>query len=338
MNENHLGDIKVIELKSQTGFCVEILTFGAIITKIMAIDKSGHRENVVLEYETTEDYFSNPLFLGCIVGPVAGRTSKGEVIIGDQFAQNHVLKLDTSCHPNSLHSCKQGLHKVNWTIHTQTTDTLVLTHEAEITSSQSGHLTYTLTYKVNGESLTIDYYVTSTALTYLSLTNHSYFNLSGNPSSPISNHHLQMNCSHFVRLDSESLPIELVSLTNSAFDFTQLRVIDDVLKQDDADVKITAGIDHPFKCMSTDYVAVLTDPVSGRTMHVATTQPYMVVYSGNFIDAAVSNSGKCFVKYAGICFETQDLPNITHNRLDEVNYVSKTSPYSHKTTFSFSTM
>ena len=331
MNDKHYGEIKAIKLKSQSGFNVEILTFGAILTKIMALDKSGQRGNVVLEYETIDDYLSNPLFLGCVVGPVAGRTSKGQIRLCDQdHSSNNTLTLDTSCHPNSLHSCSQGLHKVNWSILSQTADSLVLSHEALTHPDYGGQINYTLTYKVCDETLTIDYHATSKALTYLSLTNHSYFNLSGSASTPISGHHLQLNCSHFARLDSESLPQELVPISNAALDFSVSRAIGEALIQEANDIILTKGIDHPFKCEPKDDVATLVDPESGRVMHVSTTQPYMVVYSGNFLDAVASDSGKRFIKHAGICFETQDLPDITNNKLDDVVYVSETSPYKHQ--------
>ncbi|GAB6109407.1 aldose epimerase family protein [Fusibacter bizertensis] len=168
-----MSNTEKIKLVSKTGFTVEVLNLGGIITKIMALDKYGNRENVVLNYENLDDYLTNPLYLGCFVGPVAGRTKNGELPIDDE-----ILQLDVSCHSNSLHSCNDGLHNVIWHVDSQTADCLVLSYT---TKNNHGVIDYKVTYTVFEETLTINYYANTHMKTYLTLTNHSYFNLSGNP-------------------------------------------------------------------------------------------------------------------------------------------------------------
>jgi Galactose mutarotase and related enzymes len=315
-------------LKSKSGFSVEVLNLGGIITKIMAQDKHGNRKNVVLSYDDFDDYKTNPLFLGCFVGPVAGRTKDGILLI-DQDVQ----KLDISGHPNSLHSCKDGLHNVLWRIESHTMDQLVLTYNVQ---SIYCRLTYKITYTVSDEKLDINYYATSDHKTYLSLTNHSYFNLSGDYDSTILSHTLQLNCTHLARLDDESLPVELLDLAKSSADFITEKRLYDVITSDTPDIKKASGIDHPFKCGDENNIAVLKEPISGRMMKVSTTQPYVIIYSGNFLHSAQSSSGRKFTQYSGICFETQDLPNILNNKLDTIMYVTPESPYKHSTSFDFS--
>lgn len=353
------SQLNAVTLVSETGFTVEVLPFGGIITKILALDAEYNRENVVLAYENLDDYLMNPLYLGCVVGPVAGRTRKGRIPVPGGW-----LALDTKKHPNSLHSGDAGFHKALFKIAEQTRDTLVLTYEAGVTheaeasqeaevvqgaETQSNYhtvtLTVTLTYRVSGEALTLETHVTSSEPTYASLTNHSYFNLSGciygHPKQTIAGHMLTLGCSHYARLDEASLPIELVPLKGSCFDFTAPRRLGDVFAQMDPDVLQTSGIDHPFKCgeqVSEGKIASLLDPGSGRVMTVKTSQPYVVIYSGNFLDAAVSTSGIRFAKYAGICFETQDLPNVAGNKLDKLTVVTPDAPYMHRTIFEFSTL
>lgn len=336
MDGNH---IQAITLISETGFSAEILTHGAIVTKILALNGEGIRENVVLAYENHSDYLSNPFFLGCVVGPVAGRTFAGDINLGEW-----TLKLDTSKHPNALHSGNQGFHHVLFSIASQSQDTLVLTHDAQmrLIANEQPHLEKTVTlklvlsYQVKGESLSIETHVVSSDLTHLSITNHSYFNLSGHwQASPITNHFLQLNCSHFARLDEASLPVSLVPLSGSAFDFKTPKSLSSILEQSHEDVRQTAGIDHPFKCLKGDGpIARLHDPTSGRVMTVETTQPYVVIYSGNFLDSSPESP---FPKHAGICFETQDLPNVFENRLDLQHVVTPEKPYHHVTKFSFGT-
>lgn len=328
-----MSKVECIALKSESGFSVQVLSLGGIITEIMAKDRHGVRENVVLNYDHFEDYLTNPLFLGCFIGPVAGRTKDGKMSIDD-----HTLALDVSDHPNALHSCKHGLHNVNWNIKSRTNDQVVLTYDSKPLNALDGALMYQLSYTVSEETLSIEYFVTSSKKTYLSLTNHSYFNLSGNPEQSIVSHELGLNCSHIATLDQDSLPVALLPLESMRYDFLKANSIESIIGSTPEIFSSTLGIDHPFKCSSSDHVAYLYDAQSGRTMHVTTTQPYVILYSGNFLHTGVSTSGKKFKQYSGVCFETQDLPNVVNNKLDTVQFVTPESPYSHRTSFAFSTM
>ncbi len=326
-----MSKLESIELISKSGFIAQILPLGGIITKIMAKDKHGKRSNVVLNYENFEDYISNPLFLGCFVGPIAGRTKEGKLFIDDDL-----MHLDVSENLNALHSGKDGLHNVIWNIKSQTTDQVVLTYEAHPLNAPHDVLNYVLTYSVSDETLTIDLLATCSTKTYLSLTNHSYFNLSGNPDQTILMHNLKLNCSHIARLDQESLPIDCIPLGDLGEAIKTERPIGSIIDSTPHFFTSTSGIDHPFKCEDSQFVAMLSDPESGRTMHVTTSQPYVIIYSGNFLHTAISDSGKQFNQYSGICFETQDLPNVTNNKLDSIRFVTPEAPYSHRTSFSFS--
>lgn len=328
-----MSKVECIALISESGFSVQVLSLGGIITEIMAKDRQGMRDNVVLKYDHFEDYLTNPVFLGCFIGPVAGRTKDGKMSIDD-----HTLALDVSDHPNALHSCKHGLHNVNWNIKSRTNDQVVLTYDSKPLNALDGVLKYQLSYTVSEETLTIDYAVTSTKKTYLSLTNHSYFNLSGNPEQSIVSHELSLNCSHIASLDHDSLPVELMPIEALRHDFSKASRIESIIESTPEIFSSTLGIDHPFKCGGSEPVAYLYDPQSGRAMHVATTQPYVILYSGNFLHTGVSTSGKMFKQYTGICFETQDLPNVVNSKLDTVRFVTPESPYSHRTTFTFSTI
>ena len=322
--------IELISLKSETGFNVQILTLGGIIHKIMAKDKHDYRKNVVLSYDPIDDYKKNDLFLGCIVGPVAGRTKNGLIEV-----DNLSMQLDTSCHPNSLHSCSNGLHLINWNIKSKCTSKLVLSHQS---NDYHCMIDYEITYSVSGETLSIDYYAKVSNPVYLSLTNHSYFNLTGNPENQIIHHMLKLNCTHYAKLDEENLPIDLVPLTKTTLDFAVYKCLKSTLDDSSDDIAMASGIDHPFRCGASGIVAELMDLESGIIMKVQTTQPYVVVYTGNFLATTISPSGKAFGKHTGICFETQDLPNIAANKLDQIRVVTPESPYSTTTSFTFSTL
>jgi len=327
-----MKNIEQIVLTSATGFQVKVLNLGGIITHIMAKNKDYIRENVVLQYEHLDDYDLNPLYLGCVVGPISGRTKNGQFQINNQMIQ-----LDISQNPSGLHSGKDGLHQIIWKIEQQSNDKLVLSHKGTLTDLSAIEITYLLTYSVIGESLIIDYYATASDPAYLSLTNHSYFNLTGSENKTIEDQILTLNCSHYAKLDSESLPISLTTCEGSIFDFSKSKSLKSVLNSEVEDVKNVKGIDHPFKCIANTTVAKLEDPKSGRHMTVSTTQPYIVIYTGNFLQTAQSRSGKTFEKHHAICFETQDLPDVLNNHFDTVKLVTPESPYVHQTIFDFST-
>ncbi len=325
-----MREIELITLENETGFIVQILTLGGIIHKIMAKDKHNSRKNIVLNYDHIDDYKKNDLFLGCIVGPIAGRTENGLIETG-----NISMQLDTSCHRNSLHSCSDGLHLINWNIKSQSTSKLVLSHQSKAFNCI---IDYEITYRVTGETLSIDYYAKASSPIYLSLTNHSYFNLTGNPENQIVHQRLKLNCTHYAKLDEDNLPVELVPIANTALDFADFKSIKHVLDDSSADIAMTSGIDHPFKRDASNTVAELMDLDSGIVMKVKTTQPYVVVYTGNFLASITSPSGKTFGKHTGICFETQDLPNVAFNKLDIIKTVTPEIPYKHFTSFAFSTL
>ncbi len=249
-----------------------------------------------------------------------------------------VLALDVSDHPNALHSCKHGLHNVNWNIKSRAIDQVVLTYDSKPLNALEGSLNYQLSYTVSEETLSIDYAVSSSTKTYLSLTNHSYFNLTGKPEQSILSHELGIHCSHIASLDQDSLPVALLPIDALRYDFKAANSIGSIIDSIPEVFLSTLGIDHPFKCDGSDPVAYLHDPQSGRVMHVATTQPYVILYSGNFLHTGISTSGKQFNQYSGVCFETQDLPNVVNSKLDTVQFVTPESPYSHRTTFAFSTI
>lgn len=314
-----MNNIQIFNLRSETGFCVDVLSLGGIITKIMAKDHHGLRQNVVLKYEDYADYYNNSLFLGCITGPIAGRTKNGQIHVN-----NIIMNLDTSCHPNSLHCCNEGLHLINWRPISQS-DTHV-TLETESTN-YGATVSYQITYRLEAEILTLETYVTTSQPIYLSITNHSYFNLTGDAGLTIDNHLLKLNATHVASLDHECLPLSLEPIETTLYDFTHARTIN----------AKSVAIDHPFKLSNGLRVAELKEPISRRQMTIKTTQPYMVIYTGNFLESYTSKSGKLFKNHTGICFETQDLPNITNNNLDQVAVVTPKKPYNHSTSFEFTT-
>lgn len=317
-------------IESNTGFTVKILNLGGVITEILAKDSEGNRTNVVLKYDHLTDYWTNPLFIGCFVGPVAGRTLKGKLPLGDFNYQ-----LDCSTNENALHSGKDGLHNVIWSLASSSQNHVKFNLTHPYLNAHPFEVNYELVYIVDDETLTIEYKATPSEPAYFSLTNHSYFNLSGDLNTSIESHELMLNASHYAKMDTLSLPVQLIPLSGSDLDFTEARLLSEVVSSKSEDILGARGIDHPFKSNGANPLAELTHNPSGRRLRVTTTQPYAVIYSGNFLDSAFSSSGYQFNNRTGICFETQDLTNVANSKLDSIRLSYPDRPYTHKTSFDF---
>lgn len=328
---------KVYELTIQNpqGFRVGILTFGGAITAIYAADAKGHRENVVLGYETLEDYLENPPYLGVTVGRTAGRIKNGYFDLDGKGIQ-----LENSTNPSALHGGIHGLHRVNWAIEDHREDQATLIYADEAGEGKTpGTLTIEAQYQVLEEdTLVITYRAMTDERTYVNVANHSYFNLSGKDNETILNHRLKMTAYDYAPVDSESIPLaDLESVSGSPFDFTEGAVLSEAVLSDHQQIKGCRGIDHPFKLSRAPEQIILDDPTSGRRLAINTDQPYVIVYSGNFLAEATVPSGKTFPKHSGICFETQDIPDAPNREDFKGKWLEPGEVYRHETEYIFTT-
>jgi aldose 1-epimerase len=313
-----MKDLKTIEIISESGFNVQLLNLGCSITKICAKDRFENRSNVVLNHSRLSEYFTNNSFLGCVIGPISGRSENGIIMIND-----NVTQLDTSCDRNSLHSCDKGLHNVIWDIVDQSENKVTFTYIQQ-------NIEFFIQYSVEQEKLIMDISAYSNDDTYLSITNHTYFNLSGDYSSSIEDHKLMLNCLEYGYLNKDSIPVKLKKTQNSIFDFSNPKYLKEVLNTNSNEILPYGGIDHPFKCNGTKDILTLIHENSGRILKISTNQPYVVIYTGNHL-----NKSTIYNKHCGICFETQDLPSVTTRKLDKFEIVSKANPYKKRTEYKF---
>ncbi len=313
-------------IKNRKGFSVEIITFGGAITGIEAADSGGNRTNVVLSYPTLEDYLENPPYLGVTVGQTAGRIRNDRGVL--------------------LHGGADGLHQKNWTIVSHSEDHLVLAISVKATlvvgkgegfSQDAGNVTIEADYRVlENDTLVITYRATTEVSTYINLTNHSYFNLSGNVEKSIENHILKMAAVAYGPVDNEGVPLEdLANVVGTPFDFTQPKMIADALSDSHEQIKGCYGMDHPFELDEAPVQIQISDPESKRALAISTNQAYAVVYSGNFLGSAKVPSGLAFKKHSGICFETQDIPDAPNRINFKDGYLKPGQTYIHETVYCF---
>ncbi|QDP41794.1 aldose epimerase family protein [Radiobacillus deserti] len=326
-------------LKNDRGMEVSCLNLGGIITKILVPDRYGTFENVVLGFKDKSAYLENPPFLGALVGRVAGRIQSAQFELD---GKNYTLEANDG--PNHLHGGASGFHRVVWQVEPKQTENdvqLVFTYfSPDGEGGYPGNLHVNVTYSLNNANeFTILYEATSDKKTALTLTNHSYFNLSGNLKTDILAHDLQINSDVFVELDEALIPTgNLLDVTNTSYDFRSNRTIKEGMEASHPQNKIAGnGYDHYFILNNqADVAAIVREPISGRTLTVQTEQPGFVMYTSNMLPEDLELVEGASRKYLGLCLETQASPASLHHSDGFPSVIlDKDEQYSKKTTFIF---
>lgn len=328
-------------LKNDQGFQVSCIDYGCAITEIIAPDRNGNLENVVLGFDTVEEYKNNPNFFGAMVGRFAGRIKNGEFAIDG--VQYQVPRNDNG---NHLHGGPQGLHAVIWdsqVIQTEDEAIVEFTHTSpDGEEGYPGNLSMTVRYTLKNDSnqLVISYFGKSDKTTLLNVTNHSYFNLSGDFKRTILDHELTMKSDHYLELDDELLPTgKLVPVAEDPlFDFRSGRSIVEATSAQHPQTKLAGhGYDHPFLLDHATQTGIeLSDAESGRKLVIETTEPAVVLYTGNFIGGAGTIRGAAAQDYLGLCLETQSPPDSVRHAHFPSAVLNAEDEFTSETSYTFS--
>jgi aldose 1-epimerase len=308
------NDESVMEytLYNDSGMSVSCLNYGCIITKIMVPDRNGNIENVVLGFENLEDYIDLSPYFGSVVGRVAGRISNSQFELDGE-----VYRVTPNEGPNHLHGGKKGFNSVIWKTESIKAENAVglkffyCSKNGE--EGYPGNLDTTIVYLLNNQNeLSISYEARTDQKTIVNLTNHSYFNLSGNIKRDCSEHILQLESERFLELGLDLIPTgRMIDSTNTPFDFKRGRLLKAGIRSEHPqNVLAGNGYDHPliFTKKGKNTVA-LSEKESGRTLLVTTDQPCVVLYTANQLEGPYSISGVRARNYLGVCLETQGLPD-----------------------------
>lgn len=312
-----LGKWKEYTLFNDPGMTVSVLDFGGIITKIMVPDRNGNFENVVLGFKNYIDYEqNNSNYFGAIIGRVAGRIENASFKLNDQ-----TYHVEANEGHHQLHGGSEGFHQVIWSatpFQTNGAVGLKLTHRGfDGEGGYPGNIDITVTYTLtNDNQLILEYSATSDQTTALTLTNHSYFNLSGNLKNTIKNHHVTIDSERFVELNQDLIPTgRLINADGTSFDFRGGRLLKDGFEDDSIQNKVAGkGYDHYFVFdHQLENNAVVQDNSSGRIMTMKTNQPGIVMYTFNTLINGLELKEGPTRRYLGICLETQSSPASLHH-------------------------
>jgi aldose 1-epimerase len=309
-------DVDIFTLTNRHGIEARIMTYGATIVSLKTPDRYGQLKNIVLGFDNLDSYLAGVPYYGATVGRYANRIAKGHFTLdGTSY------KLPLNDGPNSLHGGTLGFDKRIWTAMASGAEgpgTLRLTYiSAAGEEGYPGQLTAVVTYRLTeDDALEIGYEATTTAPTPVNIANHSYFNLTGDPTQTILGHQLQINAAAITPVDATLIPTgELRPVAGTPFDFNHATSIGSRIADADEQLKRGHGYDHNW-VLRTDggkgtlrLAATLTDPVSGRVLELQTTQPGLQFYSGNFMDGKPSRQGTVYAFRTGLCLETQHFPD-----------------------------
>jgi len=306
--------VDLFTLKASTGMVVKITNQGGKIVQLLVPDKDNHLGDVVLGYETVDQYVTGRASFGAIIGRYANRIAKGRFTLNGREYQ-----LPVNNGPNHLHGGK-GTHFLVFEARQLDARTLQLTYNfKDGEEGYPGNTSLKVVYAVtDDQQLRITYEAVTDRPTVVNFTNHAFFNLAGEGRGDVLDHELTVNADRFTPIDATSIPTgELRAVKGTPMDFTRPARIGARINDSDEQLKFGTGYDHNYVLNKTagelSFAARLSDPVSGRIMEVYTTEPGMQLYTGNFLTGKAPNDvgkgGKPYPVRSAVCLETQHFPD-----------------------------
>lgn len=328
-------------LKNQQGMEVQIITYGGIITSLKVPNKAGVIEDVVLGYPTLAQYEKSSPYFGALIGRYGNRIAKGKFSLdGTEYA------LATNNGPNHLHGGEKGFDKVVWSAEVLDDEgALKLSYlSKDMEEGYPGNLKTIVTYTLTEDNaLEVFYEATTDKKTIVNLTQHSYFNLSGDFSKTILDHEIMINADAFIPVDKTLIPTgELKEVANTPFDFRTAKPIGQDIDVENDQLKNGLGYDHCWVLNNQNQGIRLTatafDKASGRFMEVFSDEPGIQLYTGNFLDGTLpSKQGGTYAYRTGFCLETQHYPDSPNQKEFPSVVLNPGETYKTKTSFKFST-
>jgi aldose 1-epimerase len=322
-------EVSLYRLTNDKGVEVSITNYGGAIVSLKAPDRNGEFADVVLGYETLEEYVGNPRYFGGLIGRHANRIGSGRFLLnGTEF------QLTQNNGANHLHGGAKGFDKRVWrVIDPLPNDAASLRLEYFSPDGEEGYpgnLTAEVTYTLsNDNELKTEYRATTDRETIVNLTNHSYFNLAGR--GEILGHELTLQAGAFTPVSQELIPTgEITSVHDTEMDFRRSRPI------------AHGGYDHNFVLSNYDGsslqpAARLYEPASGRVLEILTTEPGIQFYSGNFLDGSLKGKGGAvYYQYTGLCLEPQHFPDAPNHANFPSTVLRPGEVYQHVSVYRFS--
>ena len=336
------GDsVQVFTLTNLNGVEMRVMNYGGIVISLRTPDRNGALGDIVLGYDNIDGYVKATPYFGALVGRYANRIAKGTFMLD---SARYSLAVNNGA--NALHGGLKGFDKVMWRAETTQDSTgvgVVLRYTSnEGEEGYPGTLTVQVTYTLtNRNQFAIDYLATSDKATPVNLTQHSYFNLAGDGAGDVLAHVVSLNADTFTPVDSTLIPTGLLQpVKGTPFDLRAPVAIGAHINESDAQLKIAGGYDHNFVINRTGagvtLAARVVEPTSGRTLDVATTEPGLQFYTGNFLDGSnIGKGGHVYLKRNGFCLESQHFPDSPNQSTFPSTILRPGAEYRSRTVYTF---
>lgn len=306
----YLGkDIKLFTIKNKNGMEAAVTNIGACLVKLLVADDKGEVKDIILGFDSGEEYLVNGSFFGATVGRCANRTAKAQFSI-----DGTVYNLAVNDNENNLHSdYYRGMHKVIWEARAGEDNVCFTYSSPDMENGFPGNLDMSVTYTLTDENeIVIAYEGVSDKKTLINMTNHTYFNLSGHDSGSIEDTKLVLYASNYTPVVAGAIPTgEIAPVKGTVMDFTQEKTIGQDIGADFEQLKLVQGYDHNY--VVDDYTGssklIARASAGGRTMEVYSDLPGVQFYAGNCIAPQGGKGGVIYDKRMGFCLETQYFPN-----------------------------
>ena len=289
----------------------EVLTYGATLRSLTVPDREGKPVDVVLGFDSLEDYVNHDCYFGATVAPVANRIGKAACLLNGK-----PLRLTVNDRGNSLHSGEAGLDRKFWTV-TACCDervTLTCTHPDGL-GGIPGNIRFEVSYRLEGSGISVSYLAVSERDTLCNPTNHSYFNLDGHGSGPILDHRIRLCAKSFTPTDDKSIPTgDIRAVGGTALDLTRPTRVGDHIDDPEEQLRLAGGYDHNFVIDAAEEAfrpaAEVWAARSGIKLTVYTDRPGIQFYTGNYIPAGMAGKeGTIYGPRQALCLETQSYPD-----------------------------
>ena len=303
--------VKRYTLKNRNSLIIKVMEYGAILTELSMPDRNGSSGNIVAGFDNLDQYLKGHPYFGATTGRYANRIANGRFTLdGKEY------KLAANNGPNALHGGLKGFDKQLWKSESIENEPGKVSVRFSYVSKDGeegypGNLSVTVVYTLTDEDeLVIDYTASTDKPTVVNLTNHTYFNLSGN--GDILGHEVRINADRYTPVNDQLIPTgELAPVAGTPLDFRKPAIIGDRIEK----LKpVPGGYDHNFVLNSAgaglELAAVVSDSRSGRKVEVLTTEPGMQLYTGNFLDGRLKGiNDVTYGRHSALCLETQHFPD-----------------------------
>ncbi len=308
-------EISLFTFRNASRMETSVINYGGRVVTLKVPDRAGQIEDVVLGFDDLDGYVRKNPYFGALIGRYANRISNATFsLAGKSFT---LARNDGS---NSLHGGTKGFDKVVWSARELSggeNPVLELTYlSADGEDGYPGNLEVRVTYELTeANELRLEYHAKTDQKTVLNLTNHSYFDLSGQGKGNVLGHVVTVNADRFTPIDQNLAPTgEVRSVEGTPFDFRRPTRAGERIDEKNEQLKLAIGYDHNFFLNRGEeglsFAARAVEPQSGRILEVYTTQPGIQFYTGNHLDGSVKGKGGVVYGFrSGFCFETQHFPD-----------------------------